>query len=306
VFAASEFAALSGPSLITEIAVRPDAIFGTPFTVTIAAIQINLSTTGAAPDGLSLTFADNVGADDTVVFTGSLSLTSGFTGPPAGPKDFDYIIPLQTPFLYDPSAGNLLLEVRNLSGALAFTAFDAQFASGDSVSRMFSNPFVGQDATSTTGFADTLGLVVRFTAIPPLCFGLPATIFVKDGIIFGGPRNGRTYRGVLLGTQGDDVIVGTAGPDLIHGFGGDDVICALDGDDIIEGGPGDDVIDGGPGNDLIKGQQGNDTINGGDGDDIIEGGPGDDVIDGGPGNDVIKGQQGNDTCLNGESNFDCP
>jgi hypothetical protein len=180
VFAASEFAALSGPSLITEIAVRPDAQFGTTFTVMINAIQINLSTTGAAPDALSLTFADNIGADDTIVFSGSLSLTSGLTGPPAGPKEFDYVIPLQTPFLYDPAAGNLLLDVRNLSGALAFTSFDAQISGGDSVSRVFSNPFLSppQDVTSPTGFADTLGLVVRFTAVPA---EIPVAIDIKPG-----------------------------------------------------------------------------------------------------------------------------
>lgn len=180
VFAASQFAALSGPVLITEIAVRPDASFGNTLTVMINSIQINLSTTAAAPDGLSLTFANNIGADDTMVFSGSLSLTSAFTGPPAGPKDFDYIILLQTPFLYDPSAGNLLLDVRNLSGALARTAFDAQFATGDPVSRVFSNPFLSppQDVTSPTGFADTLGLVVRFTAIPAV---IPVAIDIKPG-----------------------------------------------------------------------------------------------------------------------------
>src|SRR5262249_21659069 len=116
VFAASAFASVSGPHLITQIAFRPDAQIGGAFSSIIPNIQINLSTTSATPDGLSATFANNVGSDDTVVFSGSLSLSSAFTGPPGGPKAFDIIINLQTPFLYNPSAGNLLLDVRNFSG----------------------------------------------------------------------------------------------------------------------------------------------------------------------------------------------
>ena len=69
VFAASEFLALSGPQLITGIAFRPDAEFGNPFSATISDIQINLSTTRVAPDALR-NLADNVGADDTMVFSG--------------------------------------------------------------------------------------------------------------------------------------------------------------------------------------------------------------------------------------------
>src|SRR5262249_19349834 len=52
VFAASAFASVSGPQLITQIAFRPDAQFGSAFSSTISNIQINLSTTSAAIDGL--------------------------------------------------------------------------------------------------------------------------------------------------------------------------------------------------------------------------------------------------------------
>jgi hypothetical protein len=137
------------------------------------------------------------------------------------------------------------------------------------------------------------------------CNGLPATIFVMDGIIhapLGHRQNGQSYDGVLLGTNGDDVIAGTEGPDLIKTFGGNDTICALGGNDEIEAGPGNDWVDGGPGNDLMKGQEGDDTIYGGENDDIIEGGPGADKIDGGPGNDRIKGQEGDDIICTGDGN----
>ena len=124
------------------------------------------------------------------------------------------------------------------------------------------------------------GVLNASLASTPLCFGLPATIYVRNGAIVGGPDDGKPYRGTLLGTSGDDVIVGTPGRDLIKGYGGNDVICSLEGDDVIEGGDGNDRIAGGAGADILKGQLGDDTIAGGDGNDNIEGGGGNDQLDG--------------------------
>ena len=162
VFAASDFAFLSEPQLITQIAFRPDAEFGDPFSSTISNILINLSTTSVAPDGLSTTFANNVGADNTTVFSGQLSLSSADTGPATGPKDFDIVINLQNPFLYNPSLGNLLLDVKNFSGEPT-TQFDAQFSEGDPVSRTFS---LTGNVNGSTGSIDSLGLVTQFTTAP--------------------------------------------------------------------------------------------------------------------------------------------
>jgi hypothetical protein len=158
VYAASQF---GGGGLITQIIFRPDAFAGHAFTSALPDIQIDLSTTSAADDGLSTTFADNVGADDTVVFTrGQLTLSSAFTGPPDGPKDFDIIITLTTPFLYNPALGNLLLDVRNFGGGTT-TFFDAVFTTGDGVSRVYN-----QDVNSATGSTDTEGLVTGFVIVP--------------------------------------------------------------------------------------------------------------------------------------------
>ena len=159
VFAASEFAVLSGPQLITQISFRPDAEFGGAFSSTIPDIQINLSTTSAQPDSLSMILANNIGPDDTMVFSGSLSLSSADSGPLGGPKDFDIVIALQTPFLYDPSVGDLLLDVRAFSTGIT-TAFDSEFPSGDPTSRS-----VGPMVNSAVGGTDTLGLVAQFTII---------------------------------------------------------------------------------------------------------------------------------------------
>lgn len=167
VYAASEFASAGDSLLITQIAFRPDARifgiprdFGHPFSTTIGDISISLSTTTQAVDGLSLTFSENIGSDEKVVRTGPLTLSSADTGPDDGPKDFDILIDLSTPFFYRPALGNLLLDVRNISGELT-TAFDAESTVGDGTSRV--GTFRAGNADSPVGdFRDSVGIITRF------------------------------------------------------------------------------------------------------------------------------------------------
>jgi hypothetical protein len=155
VFAASEF---GRPRLLTRIAFRADGPFGTQAQITNT-LEISLSTTAAAPDGLSATFANNVGSDATVVYSGSLTISSTAPGPAGGPRLFDIVIVFQHPFLYDPSRGNLLLEVKNFSFRVATSLFlDSQTTAGDSTSRVYA--FSATADTAASG--DTLGLIARF------------------------------------------------------------------------------------------------------------------------------------------------
>jgi hypothetical protein len=189
VYGASDFSAVPmGGGFITQIAFRPDADGGAAFSSTLPSIRIDLSTTTAAVDGLGTTFADNVGANDTIVYGGAsgapLSLSSAFTGPAGGPKDFEILVNLTTPFFYNPAAGNLLLDVRNFGGGMT-TAFDAVDTLGDSVSRASTN--VSDVNSSSADFTDSLGLVTRFTfqAVPEpsiwtlLLLGLTITFALK-------------------------------------------------------------------------------------------------------------------------------
>jgi hypothetical protein len=160
VFAASQFSAFGGPRLITGMAFRPDA--GEPaFTEINPNVQISLSTTSKSPDGLSITLSENAGADDTVVFSGSLTLSSAASGPPGGPNAFDIIINFTNPFLYDPAAGNLLFDIRSQSMGGIGPAFflDIEFTSGDSVSNVF-------ELTDGRRRAQTFGLVTQFSYSP--------------------------------------------------------------------------------------------------------------------------------------------
>lgn len=83
--------------------------------------------------------------------------------------DFDILITFTTPFFYNPSLGNLLLDVRNFGGGTT-TQFDSQSAVSDSISRVFTNSVVGglNGVNSPTGVTNTEGLVTKFTtsAIP--------------------------------------------------------------------------------------------------------------------------------------------
>ncbi|NQT38261.1 MAG: PEP-CTERM sorting domain-containing protein [Planctomycetes bacterium] len=161
VFNSSHFASF-GTQWITQIAFRPDAA-SSAFEATIKRIQINLSMTSVTADSMSSTFLDNVGIDDTEVYAeGALLLSSANTnGNEAGAKDFDIVISLTTPFLYDPSKGNLLLDVRNSEGTKT-AQFDSHGVAGDPISRAF----VYGSVDSLTGSTDTHGLVTQFSTTP--------------------------------------------------------------------------------------------------------------------------------------------
>ncbi|HYV29204.1 MAG TPA: hypothetical protein VFA77_16845, partial [Candidatus Eisenbacteria bacterium] len=150
VYGATEFP--SGTLVIKELRFRPDATYGNAFTTTVSHIQINLSTTSRNHDQLSANFADNVGANDTVVFDGPLTISSQFSGPASGPKAFDIIIPLTTHFSYDRSAGNLLLDIRNFSGSSASALSGAEAFGGgqDPASRV-----TGFDPNGASGIIDS-------------------------------------------------------------------------------------------------------------------------------------------------------
>lgn len=188
VYDASQFSSLSGSTEFTAMAFRVGWRTSDGASMTLPNIQINLSTTSVMPDGFSRTFSQNVGADDKVVYSGSLTLSTAYRGEPIsadgrgwGPNVFDVIIYLQSPFMYDPQMGNLLLDVRNFNAIYndQFSLDCAQIL-GDSVSR------IGQiDVNSLTGNPDTGGLVTEF-------FTGSSTPILPPPVPFPGPGPGPT------------------------------------------------------------------------------------------------------------------
>ena len=114
-------------------------------------VEFRFSTTSRQPDGLSTLFSENIGPDETTVFgRGPLNLNwsqgSFVTG-----------IPLNQPFLYNPAAGNLLLDMRNY-GSGDIPSLDAFAVLGDSVSSVST----GFGADRPTGGLATHGLATLF------------------------------------------------------------------------------------------------------------------------------------------------
>ena len=104
---------LPGGALITEIRFRTDGPLGNSFNATLQDVEIRLSTSTRNVAGMSKFFADNTGADETIVYPrGSLPFTGTHSGI-TGPKSFSVVIPLPKPFYYNPAAGNLLFDYRN-------------------------------------------------------------------------------------------------------------------------------------------------------------------------------------------------
>jgi hypothetical protein len=139
---------------VTTLTCGPSPNHGLAWTV--PRMQINLSTTSNKVDGLSLVFQENVGADDLVVF-----------GPAAWHFGLPFTVPLARPFHYDPTKGNLLMDVRIFevgppdSGNAAATLW-AYDSPTDEVSRVWATNVT---ATAADG-ADTVGLFTIFQLSP--------------------------------------------------------------------------------------------------------------------------------------------
>ena len=143
---------------------------GTTLGVYMPSVRVNLSTTKRGPDELSARFSDNVGTDDTVIFSGQLN-TGLCGGHGSGSESFAFEIDASSKlFFYNPAAGNLLFDVRVFQGntntlGMIPIVFDAVNVTNDSVSRVWS-----ADVNAITGSVDTIGLptLIFFWANPML------------------------------------------------------------------------------------------------------------------------------------------
>lgn len=76
--------------------------------VTYGDTTIKLSSTTRTTGNMSKTFADNIGDDETLVFQGDMTVSSG-TGSPTNP--FGFQLPIDVPFQFNGSARNLLVDI---------------------------------------------------------------------------------------------------------------------------------------------------------------------------------------------------
>lgn len=99
---------ITSPILIQGLRWRPNTGVGfgavtypTPCSVRVSTCPVDWTTT-------TTTFAANRGTDETLCFQGPVSFGPQAAQP--GPSPFGIVIPFSTPFLYDPSRGDLTIE----------------------------------------------------------------------------------------------------------------------------------------------------------------------------------------------------
>ncbi|MDB6053810.1 MAG: glycoside hydrolase family 18 [Verrucomicrobiales bacterium] len=151
----------NGPVTISQIRFqrRPGSA---PFTNASVTVRIAMSTTTRAPDALNSTFSANIGADQVIVFDSAISLSS-FAPASFNPatQPFDIAIPLASPFNYDPSKGNLLVDFKELPGSgIPFGVLNVS-SPADKISRLTS-----PDGTALSGGPDTGCEPMQLVAIP--------------------------------------------------------------------------------------------------------------------------------------------
>jgi hypothetical protein len=164
---ASEFGVLSVPSNINAIAFRRDANFTRPaFNFNFSSITLGLSTLTTS---MTNNFAANRGSDFTVVYSGSLDVSVPGVTSGIGPNPFDFVINFQTPFLYDPSQGDLLWEFQNFGNFSDDVQLILDYIPSTTpiLDRLYAT-----SPTATTGALISSGLVTRFTVPEPISLAL--------------------------------------------------------------------------------------------------------------------------------------
>jgi hypothetical protein len=171
-YLASDFAQL--PATHRQIVAfnrRADGTQNQPNNWTYPDVEVWMSTTTRT--SLLSVFADNHGPNKSKVHDGSLVFPIIATGPAGGPKDVADGARLDTPFFYDPSQGNLLVELAYVVAGPSFPSptIDVQSAA----EARFLATIVGMP-NSTSGSLNDFVPVAQFEFVPE-----PST-FVLAGV----------------------------------------------------------------------------------------------------------------------------
>lgn len=120
VFPAEDFAALGNkPHWLVEITLRPDHTVTSPLAVLDPDCEIRLTTMPLGEPTLTSHFDDNLGSNFMQWYRGPQTQVADVEGPDPGPREFYHVDRPAgvTPFLYDPSQGNLLFDFISYQGA---------------------------------------------------------------------------------------------------------------------------------------------------------------------------------------------
>ena len=155
---------------IKEISFRTDGKAGTGRAAVLPFVEIHLGYAGGF-NQISREYAKNQGTGYSLVYSGSLSIPAMTRG------QYDIKVVLQTPFLYNPNAGNLMLDYVNFGSGgdevglvdRTDTSVETAFMAGSRLS------------SQANGLIDG-GLITRFT-IDPVPEPGSAALLVFGGVV---------------------------------------------------------------------------------------------------------------------------
>lgn len=165
-------------------------------------IEVRLSTSSKTPQTLSSTYADNANADATLVYLGAITFLRAYDA--GTPRSFNYIIPLQAGFVYNPALGGLLLDIRVIQGLNPSSQSSVPTFDYSTITNSLG--VVRSQSATTTGYSDPTGSVLSGHGFPvqltyqPTAAPEPATLMMMGTggmglLLAGGMRRRRKSNG---------------------------------------------------------------------------------------------------------------
>jgi hypothetical protein len=136
---------VTGPVMITTLKWRAnDAAATTSWTGgTYPNATVRLATAAVDYSAATTTWATNVGPDVTTVYTGPVTVNAGVGAGVGVPGPYHVVITLTTPFIYDPTAGDLVVDTEHIPSTFvggSLTSLDVHIPSVNA-SRVYSSTF---------------------------------------------------------------------------------------------------------------------------------------------------------------------
>ena len=169
IYAGNQFGSLPQDAvLITAVSFRLDegGLGGPPsLDVVVPTLDIWLSTSARTPGTMAVSYSSNVGPDASRVFSGTnVRVTGTWVG---GVNPFDVTVSFQNPFLYNRTAGSLMMLLSTTGpGGVIINGHDIDFVGDEAPGTAFVNP---------VGIVYEGGLVTQFRYAPvpePRCLAL--------------------------------------------------------------------------------------------------------------------------------------
>jgi hypothetical protein len=166
VYSHSEF---GQPGTITAIRFRRNGD-QSAFTTSGIDLKINLGYSAYSVDTVSSTFASNIGPGSTAVYDSSIDglLTLSSTATGSAPFPFDVVINLPRPFYYNPSQGELLMDIF-MRNSPATKQFDASGGGEQTTTRRIYSTNINASSGALDNSSDSgsyYGLITRFDMAP--------------------------------------------------------------------------------------------------------------------------------------------